>query len=263
MVTARGASPPGPARAVPGWRAGSCSRCSPRPRSRSPTAPSSDAGDLHHGLRAGAVRARDGRPRARHRGRRRRSRPRSPIASGYWNDYAGSTDHVLRMAIVVAGSILATLAARALERSAEQRARMAVLAAVGHLSGARELTDAIEGLADGARAGRRRPLLGRRPGARRRAAAPVRAPDRRRRLRRTCTTPGSPITTGGRSIPLKDFGVLGLSSSAARYDEDDLDVPRAARRPRRARAGQRPTRHRPALHPRRALTACSPASPRR
>src|SRR5687767_7978289 len=58
------------------------------------------------------------------------------IASGWWNDYAGSSDHLLRITIVTAGSVLATMAAWALERAAEQRARMAVLAAVGHLSGA-------------------------------------------------------------------------------------------------------------------------------
>ena len=33
------------------------------------------------------------------------------IASGYWNHYEGSTDHLLRIAIVAAGGILATLAA--------------------------------------------------------------------------------------------------------------------------------------------------------
>src|SRR5262245_29096160 len=58
------------------------------------------------------------------------------VASGYWNHYAGSSDHLLRIAIVVTGSVLATLAADALEHAAEQRAQMGVLAAVGHLSGA-------------------------------------------------------------------------------------------------------------------------------
>src|SRR4051812_27784811 len=69
------------------------------------------------------------------------------IASGYWNDYALSTDHVLRITIVVTGSILATLAAWALERAADERARMQVLAAVSHLSGAEHVEEAIEGLA--------------------------------------------------------------------------------------------------------------------
>jgi PAS domain S-box-containing protein len=70
------------------------------------------------------------------------------IASGYWNDYAGSTDHLLRITIVTAGSILATLAAAALERAGEQRARMTVLAAVGRITGAVQLEDAAEGLAE-------------------------------------------------------------------------------------------------------------------
>jgi PAS domain S-box-containing protein len=70
------------------------------------------------------------------------------VASGYWNHYEGSTDHLLRIAIVTAGGGLATLAAAALEKAAEQRRRMAILAAVGRLSGAQTLTDAIRGLTD-------------------------------------------------------------------------------------------------------------------
>src|SRR5829696_961483 len=70
------------------------------------------------------------------------------IASGWWNDYAGTTDHILRITIVGAGAVLATLAAWALERAAEQRARMAVLAAVGHLSGAEHVEEAVDGLAE-------------------------------------------------------------------------------------------------------------------
>ena len=68
------------------------------------------------------------------------------IASGSWNEYAGSTDHLLRITIVAAGSILATLAALAIERSREQRARMALLAAIGNLSGAERTEDAIKGI---------------------------------------------------------------------------------------------------------------------
>ncbi len=68
------------------------------------------------------------------------------IASGYWNHYEGSGDHVLRIAIVAAGGALATLAAAALEKAAEQRRRMAILAAVGRLSGAETINDAITGL---------------------------------------------------------------------------------------------------------------------
>ncbi len=68
--------------------------------------------------------------------------------SGTWNDYAGSTDHLLRITIVAAGSILATFAARAIERSHKERARMALLAAIGNLSGAERIEDAIKGIAD-------------------------------------------------------------------------------------------------------------------
>ncbi len=70
------------------------------------------------------------------------------IASGYWNDYAGTTDHLLRIAIVAAGGILATLAAAALERSGEQRSRMTVLAAVGRVAGSEQFEQAAEGLAE-------------------------------------------------------------------------------------------------------------------
>jgi PAS domain S-box-containing protein len=70
------------------------------------------------------------------------------IASGYWNHYAGSTDHYLRITIVTVGGILATLAAIALEKAAEQRRRMAILASVGRLASAHTLNDAIAGLAD-------------------------------------------------------------------------------------------------------------------
>ncbi|WP_157592290.1 SpoIIE family protein phosphatase [Solirubrobacter soli] len=70
------------------------------------------------------------------------------VASGYWNHYEGSTDHLLRIAIVAAGGGLATLSAAALERAAEQRRRMAILASLGRLSGAQTLNDAIKGLAE-------------------------------------------------------------------------------------------------------------------
>jgi PAS domain S-box-containing protein len=68
------------------------------------------------------------------------------IASGWWNDYAGSVDHLMRIAIVALGSTLATLAARALERARSTRARMEVLAAVGRLSGTEDLDQALDGL---------------------------------------------------------------------------------------------------------------------
>src|SRR4051794_1651691 len=68
------------------------------------------------------------------------------VASGFWNGYAGSSDHVIRTAIVIVGSVLAVLAAAAVGGAAADRARMAVLAAVGRLSGAERVTDAIAGL---------------------------------------------------------------------------------------------------------------------
>ncbi len=74
LVTARGASPPGSAHAV--RAAGSRSRCSPRRRWRSPTTRVSERGDLHHRLRARAVRAGHGGQRPRHR--RARSRRHGP-----------------------------------------------------------------------------------------------------------------------------------------------------------------------------------------
>jgi PAS domain S-box-containing protein len=70
------------------------------------------------------------------------------IASGWWNDYAGTADHLMRIAIVAAGSALATLAARALGRASADRARMQVLAAVGRLNGTEAEQDALEGLKD-------------------------------------------------------------------------------------------------------------------
>ena len=80
---------------------------------------------------------------ARDRGARRDRghRSRSPAAAG--TTTRARTDHLLRITIVAAGSILATLAARAIERSREQRARMALLAAIGNLSGAERTEDAI------------------------------------------------------------------------------------------------------------------------
>ncbi len=68
------------------------------------------------------------------------------IASGFWDHYAFSDDHLLRITIVTAGGLLAVLAAWALGRAAEERRRMTVLAAVGRLSGAETLEAAVAGL---------------------------------------------------------------------------------------------------------------------
>jgi PAS domain S-box-containing protein len=146
------------------------------------------------------------------------------IASGYWNDYAGSTDHLLRITIVTAGSILATLAAAALERAGEQRARMTVLAAVGRITGAMQLEDAAEGLAE--------------------ALVPVAAdgcwidlegPDEGHRLFEH-GVPAPPDAHSGPArlfdgntralVPLSNadtvIGHLGLTTTYGRYDRDDL-----------------------------------------
>src|SRR6185437_9530674 len=53
---------------------------------------------------------------------------------------------LMRIAIVAAGSSLATLAARALGNASADRARMQVLAAVGRLNGTEDERHALEGL---------------------------------------------------------------------------------------------------------------------
>ena len=68
------------------------------------------------------------------------------IASGFWDSYAGSEDHVLRVTMVLTGSALAVGASWALGRAAEERRRMSVLAAVGRLTGAETLEAAVRGL---------------------------------------------------------------------------------------------------------------------
>ena len=68
------------------------------------------------------------------------------VASGWWNDYAGSADHLIRIAIVALGSALATIAAHALGRAAGDREHMQVLAAVGRLSGTEDQALALDGI---------------------------------------------------------------------------------------------------------------------
>jgi PAS domain S-box-containing protein len=147
------------------------------------------------------------------------------IASGYWNDYAGSTDHIIRIAIVLAGSALATLAAAALERAGEQRARMTVLAAVGRITGAVKLEDAAERLADALvpvaadgcwidlepPGGERRRLV------ERGVPAPPPAEPGRARLFDHDTRVLVPLTTADGGL-----GQLGLTTTYGRYDADDL-----------------------------------------
>ena len=173
------------------------------------------------------------------------------IASGYWNDYAGSTDHLLRITIVASGSILATLAAAALERAGEQRARMTVLAAVGRITGADAARGRRRGPRGSARPGRRGRLLDR-PGSRRASAcsstaraAPPDAHSGPARLFDGNTRALVPLSSADSVI-----GHLGLTTTYGRYDRDDLAffeivADRVALVLANAAAG-----HRPALHAR-------------
>jgi len=63
------------------------------------------------------------------------------IASGWWNDYAGSVDHLLRVLTVAAGSLLAVLGARVSAAAASEHARNARL--VGDLRSAQARLDGI------------------------------------------------------------------------------------------------------------------------
>jgi PAS domain S-box-containing protein len=138
------------------------------------------------------------------------------FASGWWNDYAGSDDHLLRLSIVFSGCLLAMFAAWALGRAADERARMGVLAAVGHLSGAestgdvgRPLAEAlVPAVADVAWVDLDGTRLFEHGGA---APPPesAAAPELRDRGTRVL-------------IPLDDFGTLGLATTHAPYDTDDL-----------------------------------------
>jgi PAS domain S-box-containing protein len=137
------------------------------------------------------------------------------IASGFWGGYAGSTDHILRVMVVAAGSLLAVLAAGALGRAADERARMATLAAVGHLSGAERMEDAIKGLADA--------LV---PAAGDTTWVDIDEPDgERRRLFEhpgDAPAPGAPPGPRALEIPLHNFpGILGLRTNRGTYTQDD------------------------------------------
>jgi PAS domain S-box-containing protein len=147
------------------------------------------------------------------------------IASGYWNHYQGSIDHLLRITIVTAGGILATLAAVALEKAAEQRRRMAILLSVGRLSGAHTLDDAVKGLAEA--------LV---PAAADGCWVDLLEPDgeSRRLFEHGAQAPGTPqfgqarlLDKGTRALlPLinaeETTGHLGLVTTTGTYDEDDL-----------------------------------------
>jgi PAS domain S-box-containing protein len=138
------------------------------------------------------------------------------FVSGWWNHYEGSTDHLLRLSILVFGCLLAIFAAWAFGRAADERARMAVLAAVGHLSGAEHVTDVIEPLAAALVPAvadvvwvdlddKRLFAHGGDAPAPEMAAAPELRDDGRRVL-----------------IPLRGLGTLGFATTTTPYDTDDV-----------------------------------------
>src|SRR4051794_2691817 len=145
------------------------------------------------------------------------------IVSGFWNGYGGSSDHLLRITIVTAGALLATLASWALERAAEQRARMSVLAAVGHLSGAEHVEAAVAGLAEA--------LV---PAAADSCWVDLHADGELTRLfahgEDPKPPPPQPINAAQLQahqtralVPLQDgLGILGLATNKGRYTPDDL-----------------------------------------
>ena len=138
------------------------------------------------------------------------------VASGWWNDYAGSEDYFLRLMILTTGCLLAVFAAWALGRAADERARMAVLAAVGHLSGAENVAEVTRPLAEA--------LVP--------AVADVAWVDLgdERLFEHGGTAPppetaaAPELRDGGTRvlIPLQEFGTLGLVSTQTPYDTDDV-----------------------------------------
>jgi PAS domain S-box-containing protein len=138
------------------------------------------------------------------------------FASGWWNHYAGSDDHLLRLSIVCSGCLLAMFAAWALGRAADERARMAVLAAVGHLTGAESTEEVSRPLAE--------------------ALVPAVADiawvdlgDSRLFVHggeapppETAAAPELRDAGTRVLIPLHDFGTLGFATTTTPYDTDDL-----------------------------------------
>jgi PAS domain S-box-containing protein len=136
------------------------------------------------------------------------------VASGNWNNYAGSSDHILRITIVAAGSALAVLAARAIEGSHLQQARMGLLAAVGELSGTERLQDAVKGLAE--------TLV---PAVGDTLWVDIDEPDGEARRLFEHGPDAPPPDTRPRAdiaiVPLKGLGTLGLKAAHGRYDDED------------------------------------------
>ena len=138
------------------------------------------------------------------------------FVSGWWNDYAGTDDHLLRLAILASGCLLAIFAAWALGRAADERARMGVLAAVGHLSGAEHVTEVTQPLAAAlvpAVADVAWVDLGDERLFEHGGQAPP--PE---------TAAAAELRDGGRRvlIPLQGLGTLGLATTQDPYDTDDV-----------------------------------------
>jgi PAS domain S-box-containing protein len=138
------------------------------------------------------------------------------VVSGWWNDYAGSDDHVLRLGILSSGCLLAIFAAWAVGRAADERARMAVLAAVGHLSGAEHVSDVTEPLA-AALVPAVADVVWVDLGSERLFAHGGDAP-----APETAAAPE--LRDGGTRvlIPLQDLGTLGFATTRRPYDTDDV-----------------------------------------
>jgi PAS domain S-box-containing protein len=68
------------------------------------------------------------------------------LLSGFWDGYAFSTDHVVRLTIVSAGVVLAIMSARLREVAERERARMALLAEVARVTDAPTFAGVLERL---------------------------------------------------------------------------------------------------------------------
>jgi PAS domain S-box-containing protein len=66
------------------------------------------------------------------------------VLSGFWDDYAFSTDHVVRLTIVAVGVVLAVLSARVREAADRERRRMALLAELARSTDAPTFAGVLE-----------------------------------------------------------------------------------------------------------------------
>jgi PAS domain S-box-containing protein len=70
------------------------------------------------------------------------------VVSGWWNEYAFSADHFVRITIVASGAALATVSARHRRSAEEEQARMALLAALARITDAPTLSAVLARLGD-------------------------------------------------------------------------------------------------------------------